>query len=286
MNTNTELPLKKKRGRKPKNYNFLLSKQTQPITEEDVNTNEENIIFHLPITINEINNLDNADLDLFIKQEHKELHDDSDNIMLSLNTSSPKINSNNVVHKIQTYNLNFNKNTKCWWCRNSFSTPSVELPEDYYNEIFYCIGNFCSFNCVKSYNLDLNDSFTWKRESLINLLYNKTYSNIKEITPAPSWMVLKEFGGTLSIDDFRQNLLLNTKDYLILHPPLISRQMQIEESYKLHKLTEVPIDKINKIYSEVEVDYSIKRTKPINTKHLNLETTMGLIKNKKKSIKL
>jgi hypothetical protein len=181
MNTNTELPVKKKRGRKPKNYNFLLSKQNQPITEEDVNTNEENIIFHLPITINEINNLDNTDLDLFIKPENKDIHDESDNIVLSLNTSSPKINSNNVVHKIQTYNLNFNKNTKCWWCRNSFSTPSVELPEDYYNEIFYCIGNFCSFNCVKSYNLDLNDSFTWKRESLINLLYNKTYSNIKEI---------------------------------------------------------------------------------------------------------
>ncbi len=282
----TEVQVKKKRGRKPKNYNFILSKQNQTITEENVNSHEENIIFHLPITINEINNNDNnKDLELFIKQDTKNETEESDNLKISINSSSTKMN-NNVINKIQTYNLNFNKNTKCWWCRNSFNTPSVELPEDYYNETFYCVGHFCSFNCMKSYNLDLNDSLIWKRESLINLLYTKTYSNTKEIIPAPSWMTLKEYGGNLTIEQFRDNLILNNKDYLILHPPLISRQMQIEESYKLNKLKEVPIDKVNKIYSEIDLDYTIKRTKPIQSNHLNLETTMGLIKNKKKHLKL
>jgi hypothetical protein len=60
--------------------------------------------------------------------------------------------------------------------------------------------------------------------------------------------------------------------------------MQIEESYKLTKLKEVPIDKINKIYSEVDSDYTIKRSKPIQSSQLNLETTMGLIKNKPKKV--
>ena len=50
-------------------------------------------------------------------------------------------------------------------------------------------------------------------------------------------------------------ILFNSKEYLVLHPPLISRQMQIEESYKLSKLKEVPIDKVNKIYSEIDSDY-------------------------------
>ena len=59
--------------------------------------------------------------------------------------------------------------------------------------------------------------------------------------------------------------------------------MQIEESYKLSKLKEVPIDKVNKIYSEIDSDYVIKRSKPIQSSQLNLETTMGLIK--KKTIK-
>ena len=85
----------------------------------------------------------------------------------------------------------------------------------------------------------------------------------------------------LSIDKFRENSIVNAKEYLVLHPPLISRQMQIEESYKTNKLKEVPIDKLNKIYSEIDSDYTIKRNKPIQSNQLNLETTMGLIKKKK-----
>ena len=135
---------------------------------------------------------------------------------------------------------------------------------------------------MKSHNLDLNDSLSWKRESLMNLLYYKTYSEYKEIVTAPHWMTLEEYGGTLSILKFRENSVVNNKEYIVLHPPLISRQMQIEESYKLNKLKEVPIDKLNKIYSEIESEYKIKRSKPIKSNQLNLETTMGLIKSKKK----
>ena len=60
--------------------------------------------------------------------------------------------------------------------------------------------------------------------------------------------------------------------------------MQIEESYKLNKFKEVPIDKVNRIYSEIESEYAIKRNNPIQMKQLNLETTMGLIKKKTKKI--
>ena len=135
---------------------------------------------------------------------------------------------------------------------------------------------------MKSYNLNLNDNLSFKRESLINLLYFMTYSEYKEIIPAPNWMALEEYGGTLSIEKFRDNSIINTKEYLVLHPPLISRQMQIEESYKLSKLKEVPIDKINKMYSEIDTEYTIKRNKPVSNNMLNLETTMGLVKMKKK----
>ena len=94
-------------------------------------------------------------------------------------------------------------------------------------------------------------------------------------------MCLDEYGGNLTIEEFRKSALINTKEYLVLHPPLISRQMQIEESYKTNKLKEVPIDKVNKIYSEIDSEYAIKRNKPIQSSQLNLETTMGLIKKKK-----
>jgi hypothetical protein len=60
--------------------------------------------------------------------------------------------------------------------------------------------------------------------------------------------------------------------------------MQIEESYKINKLKEVPIEKLNKIYSDVQgcdSEYAIKRSKPIQSSQLNLVTTMGLKKTKK-----
>jgi hypothetical protein len=293
----SELVTKKKRGRKPKNFNTLLQKsESIIISEEEVNSEEEKIILHIPISIEEINTNELTDMSLFIKSENdikksnklnlqkiklSEESVSSDNLKSSILSSSNKIVLNNNINKIITHNLNFNKHTKCWWCKNCFNYPPVQLPEDYYNETFFCIGHFCSFSCMKSYNLDMNDSLLWKRESLINFLYYMTYSEYKEIIPAPHWIILEEFGGNLSIEQFRENSTINTKEYLILHPPLVSRQMQIEESYKLNKLKEVSIDKVNKIYSEVDSEYAIKRKNPIQSKQLNLETTMGLIKKKK-----
>lgn len=291
----SEIITKKKRGRKPKNFNTLLQKSDNSIIlEDEVNSEKENIIFHLHITIDEINANESTDMSLFIKSENdikKDLQkiksldnsESTESVKSSVLSCSNKLVLNNNINKIITHFMNFNKNTKCWWCKNCFNSSPIQLPEDYYNETFFCIGHFCSFSCMKSYNLDINDSLLWKRESLINLLYYMTYSEYKEINHAPHWITLEEFGGNLSINQFRENSVINTKEYLVLHPPLVSRQMQIEESYKLNKLKEVPIDKVNKIYSEIDSEYAIKRKNPIQLNQLNLETTMGLIK-KKKSI--
>ena len=39
----------------------------------------------------------------------------------------------------------------------------------YFNDKFYCSGNFCSYNCALAYNIDQNDN-VWKKTSLLNLL--------------------------------------------------------------------------------------------------------------------
>jgi hypothetical protein len=285
----------KKRGRKPKNYTIIHPQiENENKVLESINTDEEKIILHLPITINEINDFDNYDTvdnSLFIKSDKEsKIHaynnivndtDSTDSLRTPINNNNnDKININ-TVQKISTHNLHFTQNTKCWWCRSCFNTPSLELPEDYYNDTFFCIGHFCSFNCMKKYNLELNDHLIWKRDSLINLFYYKIHKTYKEITPAPHWMILKEYGGCLTIEEFRNNFIINSKEYIILHPPLISRQMQIEESYNIQKLKEVPIDNLNRIYSDIETEYTIKRSNPIKSDQLNLEKTMGLIKKKK-----
>ncbi len=300
-NLETTEVVKKKRGRKPKT--LITPKIDNSNDNKLVNSDEEKVILHLPITMNDINNSgydnnDNNDLDVFIKpneiinnnlivsSENNDIsiHDHDKTMGVSLSSTDICTMSMRTPNKIQSYHLNFSKNTKCWWCKNYFDSPPVQLPEDYYNNTFFCIGNFCSFNCSKSYNLSLNDTLIWKRESLLNLLYYETYSEYVNITPAPHWITLEEYGGTLSIEDFRQNSIVNTKEYLVLHPPLISRQMQIEESYKINKLKEVPLDKVNKLYSDIQPNDSeciIKRTKPVQSAQFNLEKTMGLIKKRK-----
>jgi hypothetical protein len=285
--TESNIVQHKKRGRKPKNYvNTNIISNICSTIHENINSEEEKVIYHLPLNPNDIN--DTQVNNLFIKNNlankvncnnNSIVNDDN---LLSVSGSdfinSTIINNNNNINKIIIHQINFNKNTKCWWCKNNFSTPAIQLPESYSDGIFYCTGNFCSYNCAKSYNLDLNDVSTYKRNSLINFLYNLTYSENNNIISAPHWLSLEEYGGILTIEQFRENFIINNKEYIVLHPPIISRQMQIEESYKISKLKEVSINKLNKIYSDIDSEYTIKRNKSYQSNNLSLEETMGFIK--------
>lgn len=268
----------KKRGRKPKNR----LPDTAIIIEDPIDSEKEIIIAYLPININEIDEYNTSNI--FIKSENELYKSDNieeNNILkdkmetLSVTCESENKSSNGIyINKINIYNIDIKQETKCWWCKNSFNTPNVVLPEQYFNGTFYCIGNFCSYNCSKAYNIDINDTNIWKRESLINLMYYMTYNRFKEIEPSPSWLILKEFGGFMLINDFRKNFETNNSEYILLYPPLISRQMQIEESYKKTNVTG-PVNKLDKLFFS-ENNYSLKRSKPVETSQLNLEKTMGL----------
>ena len=226
------------------------------------------------------------------------------------------------INKVNVHNIKFKLGTKCLWCKYAFETPAIELPEDYFNNIFYCIGNFCSWNCAKAHNIDLNDTSTWKRESLLNLMFFQTYGFFKDITPAVSWIILEDYGGRLTIEDFRKLFILNNKDYIVLHPPLVTRQLQIEESYKKStgnynvNKTETTYDVNNSTYNVNKTAYDVnktaydvnktaynvnktaynvnktaydgefllKRSKPLETNNLNLEKTMGLKRKMKTKI--
>lgn len=282
----TQQPILKKRGRKPKSLSINI-KKSEPIDSE-----KEQIIVHLPISIEDVIN-DNAETDetdsIFIKSDKdfikntNVLNSKSDvNIintidntscnMTQTNENKVKLNSENIsviyknINKINVYSITFNK-SKCLWCKHNFDNIPLQLPEDYYNNTFYCSGNFCSWNCMKSYNIDINDSNTWKRESLIHLMYYKTYNTMKEIPNAPSWLLLEDFGGILSITKFRELFIMNSMDYLVLHPPLISRQLQIEESYKKSS---------NTMSNVHDGELVLKRSKPIETSVSNLEKLMNL----------
>lgn len=274
----------KKRGRKPK------GKIMELIEENDLDSSELPIILHLPIKSNE-NNLDNLSEDyetsnLFIKSEN-------DNYLLNIELNNLREENIYLKNKILNLTSDGNKlfdesiknkkcknNSRCWWCKNCFDTPKISLPDNYFNEKFICFGNFCSYNCALAYNLDLNDEKVWRRESLLLLMYMKTYNKYKKIIPSPSWKVLKEYGGLLTLEQYRDKLILNSEEYLYLHPPMISKLSQIDKKYRKSSLS-VPVKNLKK-FTESSDDYVLKRSKPLKTSRYSLENTMGLKIIKKK----
>jgi hypothetical protein len=80
--------------------------------------------------------------------------------------------------------------------------------EDY----FITDGVFCSFNCCKAFIKDNKHNILYENsESLLIKLFsdimktNNLKLNTITISPAPSWRLLKEYGGNLTINEFREN---------------------------------------------------------------------------------
>lgn len=73
--------------------------------------------------------------------------------------------------------------------------------KDYY--ISY--GSFCSFNCIKSFIKENKKKVLFANsQQLINQLYLEfTNSNFSEVVPAPHWCTLREYGGNMTIEQFR-----------------------------------------------------------------------------------
>lgn len=229
---------KSKRGRKPKNMSKDV-KIFKPEVNEDIP-----IITHLPIKLENEKSIEekiNKD-DIITKLQKK------------LTNLENKISNNKPI----AYQIKNDKNVDCWWCRHSFDTVKVELPENYYNDTFFCIGNFCSYNCASSYNIELNDENVYKRQSLLYMKYKNTYNEYKKIVPAPSWKILEKAGGSVSIEKYRENFINNSEDFIYLKPPMVSRIAYIEY---------IPM---NKNFNTNE-KYILKRNKPLRKGTYNLQ---------------
>ena len=106
-----------------------------------------------------------------------------------------------------------------------------------------------------SYNIDINDSKIWDRQTNIYILKNIIdKDNNYIINPAPPRQCLKFFGGNLSILEYRKSFFILNKEYRYLLPPMMSIISSIEEYNK----------DIKKKYEKND-NFVIKRTKPLVT---------------------
>jgi len=166
-------PVKKKRGRKPKN-NVIVN--NNPIFET-------------------INN------DLIVK--------------LQLNNIENSFNNSIIT---ESDNLNI-KNTSelCWNCCEPLNNCIYSIPLIYKNNIFYVYGDFCCLECGLRYARDTFDSNKYLEIFTYTNLYNKEmYNNDKTINVAPHRLMLKKFGGKLTIDEYRENNIKYGKNTLTI----------------------------------------------------------------------
>jgi hypothetical protein len=156
--------------------------------------------------------------------------------------------------------------SRCWWCSHEFDTVPVGLPNKYQNNKFYLYGCFCSFNCAHSYNLELKDYKIWERYSLLNYIKKIVFKNdtIQNITSAPPKQVLQIYGGTLTIEEFRNSSIVIPKEYYHMMPPMIPIFSVVEEIPKFFH--QMKGNKNNGNFGELK----IKRTKPLALANNNL----------------
>jgi len=107
----------------------------------------------------------------------------------------------------------------CFNCCHSFDGVPVPLPTIYdkKRKIYFCHGNFCSWQCSKAYNInEMPTAGQGNRNMNISLLSRQMWSNYKSekstgntvysipIDPAPRRSELKVFGGTKTIEEYRR----------------------------------------------------------------------------------
>jgi len=88
---------------------------------------------------------------------------------------------------------------------NVDSSTSVDIQSrDYY----LMDGMFCSFNCCLSFikNCDSKDPLYYNSETYLNKIYFDIFGNDSSpLVPAPSWRLLKNYGGHMTIEEYRKN---------------------------------------------------------------------------------
>ena len=165
-------------------------------------------------------------------------------------------------------------NIHCWWCSLKFDTPPISLPIKCVKNTFHVMGCFCSYNCAMAYNMKNSEKSAWERSSLLHLLMKKDLGVSKTIVSAPPKEIMSIYGGTVSIKEYKKNLINNNTSYNILLPPLVSIIPQIETMANNQNTEEyIPVNDLR--VKKATQSLRLARNKPLPNKN-TLEFCMGL----------
>lgn len=148
----------------------------------------------------------------------------------------------------------------CFYCAHQFHTIPVFIPWVSHDGTVSLYGNFCSFNCGKSWILARPKN---RQTNLLTfyLMARKIFGPSKcRFQPAPPKEILQAFGGNVSISTYRESFLMIT----------------CWESLKQLQFKQLPLVKIDPVLPPITIhDYQNippptikKKCKPKNVLHL------------------
>jgi hypothetical protein len=176
-----------------------------------------------------------------------------------------------TIAKIHTQ-TEYAHGTACFWCCHGFGWKPFVLPVYYdaYNENYTAEGHYCSPECALAdlySKLGMTDSQRWYRHSLLRDLYGKLYRD-KDLNLAPDRKVLRMFGGTLDIEQYRaflwngSNPLASELPPIRLYIPSMNTQTPARDIKKFVSLSSETVEKATQ-------QLRLKRSKPV---HANVPT--------------
>lgn len=167
----------------------------------------------------------------------------------------------------------------CFWCAHQFEGRPVFIPYDEKKGTWHVYGNFCSPECALAHCLDEKEDthMRWEKIALLHRLYASVVGG--RIYPAPSRLLLKLFGGNLSIEDYRATIRKRSVRVDIHYPPMVSLLATMDtkpiDFYEttIHK-TFVPLN--TERVKKVEEGLRLKRSKPLKDRESTLDACMNL----------
>lgn len=163
----------------------------------------------------------------------------------------------------------------CWWCCHPIEGEALHLPVKYdeLRDTFHTVGYFCSWPCMKSYNLDSNHYKMYEVQQNITLMRRRCYGKIQELRCAPKRWQLKVFGGTMTIEEFR-----GEGDEPLLHRPKI----HVQEEKVSVDVVRTTVSTENRLLKTIQdsntqnEQLKLKRTKPLKRTESALEKSLNL----------
>ena len=185
-----------------------------------------------------------------------------------------------LIHSTQRNEVIINKtNKRCWWDHHTFDCYPFFLVDQYHDDIYYIFGCFCSISCALAYNVALDDYKVSERYALTVQLFRSVTDYKDNVSVAYNWLSLEDYGGPLTIEQFRQNCITSNKDFIVSFPPVKYIPLNVNE--KTINDNSIKTDN-NSSESEHLI---LRRSKPLPNSNQTLMETMGLKLEKKKKRK-